>query len=216
MIVIVSTKSSLFDNVALNMLDKNGVPQRTIPLTSCGNTLSGNLIFPQGIYTYQLSGMDRLGTPVAIELNSLEFYAASQEDFSLTITDPEPIPELGYEETLKFNFSIGSKNAYSTRFNFASKTNGFRIEFNPSYVMIESNQIVEVEANVYISSSSVSEDTPYTLEISATNDCITLTTFKMIRIKVMCMLCYYNACMVLRSMSFCIIITATYNQHSPS
>lgn len=179
--VITTSKASLFETARIALLDGADNIVQTSNATICSDGLFVNMFYPNGTYTYEITGTDTLGSPVEYELQrSVTFNTG---EYSLNLNSNET-SEIELFETLNVLIIFSNENSYSSTFNFSGSMDGFLVQSFPTQALVPPKHSVMIDLTAVATNSSLRAGSIHTMTIEASNSCTILRTTKLVMIKV--------------------------------
>ena len=179
-VMLTSRKNSLLQRPRLSLVNSERITVREAPLISCSNALIANMSFPRGEYTYLLTGEDTAGIPISFRINKKVLFL--EGEYELT-ANGGPI-EIELSDTFNFSISISNKNSYASSFTFSMDATGFVGLVEPSSVLVQPREMVDVRVTSWVSSSLIQSGSSNVITVEASNGCATLTATQTVTIKV--------------------------------
>ena len=179
--MLLTSKASLCGTINLNMINPRREILHTIPMNGCGRMFSGNVTFPSGTYTYQISGTDSLGTPFQTSIETVTF---REGKYKFEIDDSNDLLELKGQETAEVSVTIHNDNRFPSTFKLSAKILDLSVHSEQVEITVPAFKSSVVTVPIVVP-DSLSHGIK-TLTILSENGCNTLTVDKTVTIIKVC------------------------------
>ena len=176
-IVIITSKLSSIQSAYLDFVPRRSGSSTIMPRVNltkgCEGTLvSDVLTFPNGSYTYHITGTDIDGVPFKYHSKRIVTYRQPiAGEFSF-----EPVASLAVEmdtdEIAKIEYDFTNRGAYDTNFDFIVNTpDGLATRIDPSSLLVAPGTTVKLQVSLHVIDCPIKRGTLHTVKVTAQISC---------------------------------------------
>ena len=181
---MVTSRSAEMSSAYVNIVGRGRTIIASILLSKCSEFLIGNTTFPLGTFTYELGGEDMDGNPFVYNSKKNVTFGPGSSYYAFSAVNGTSL-EIDYNDIFSLTYELNNTNPYgSVTFNFtAQPVDGFSRFLRPHQATLGAGESVQVTITASVGSSRIRRGSSHTFNVTATNNCTTLSASKTVNIR---------------------------------